>query len=75
MSDDEDLTPVTVDGMAKFMTIFDDRDSLTEGEIREFGVERGYSDQQIDGMMENLLDYGYIHEPIRGHFKMLRKIE
>ena len=75
MSDDEDLTPVTVDGMAKFMTMFDDRDSLTKDEINEFGAERGYSNHQIDGMMENLLDYGYIHEPIRGHFKMLRRIE
>ncbi len=75
MSDDEDLAPVTVDGMAKFMTIFDDRDSLTKTEMHELGNERGYSDHQIDGMIENLLDYGYIHEPIRGHFKMLRKIE
>lgn len=72
---DEDLTPVTVDGMAKFMTIFDDRDSLTKGEIYEFGAERGYSEHQINGMIESLLNYGYIHEPIKDHFKMLRRIE
>lgn len=66
---------VTVDGMAKFMTIFDNHDSLTRDEIHKFGVERGYSDYQIDGMMESLLNYGYIHEPIKDHFKMLRRIK
>ena len=71
---DEDLGPVTVDGMAKFMTMFDGRDSLTKIEMYELGNERGYSDHQIDGMIESLLNYGYIHEPIKDHFKMLRKI-
>lgn len=71
---DEDRIPVTWDGMAKFMTIFDGHDYLTKGEIHEFGAGRGYSSYQIDGMMENLLDHGYIHEPIKDHFKMLRRI-
>lgn len=75
MSDDEDLTPTTTDDMIKLMGIFDRCDSPIKDKIYKFGAGQGYSDHQIDGMIENLLDYGYIHEPIRGHFKMLRKIE
>lgn len=71
----EDLTPVTVDGMAKFMTIFDHRNCLTKDNIFELGANRGYSNHQINGMIESLLNYGYIHEPIKDHFKMLRRIK
>jgi len=71
----EDLSSSTVDAMTNLMMIFDHRDTPTKDEVHEFGNERGYSDYQIDGMMESLLNYGYIHEPIKDHFKMIRKIE
>lgn len=71
---DKDITQTTKNDMAKLMLIFDRRDSPTKDQIYAYGWGIGYSDYQIDRTMECLLDYGYIHEPIKDHFKMLRRI-
>jgi len=72
---DEKTVPMMAGDVAKLMLIFDRRDSPTKDQIYEYGWGLGYSDVQINGMIEDLLNFGYIHEPIKDNFKMIRRFE
>lgn len=71
MMDDE----ITADGVRELSSVFDDRITVTREELYKFGLDLGYNKVQIAEMLEVLLDFGYIHEPIQGSFKFIREVK
>lgn len=71
--DDDELTDNDV---KKLFEVFRNQGGTIDNKIIcDYGRELGYNQHQVHLMMEKLLNFGYVHEPIQGHYAMTRDIK
>lgn len=70
--EDEELT---TEDVRKLFDVFKNRGGTINNKIIcDFGRGLGYNQHQVHLMMESLLNFGYVHEPIQGQYAMVRDI-
>ena len=75
LEDDQGDDELTVNDVRKLFEVFRNRGGTINNKIIcDFGKDLGYNQHRVHVMMEMLLDFGYIHEPIQGQYAMTRDL-